>query len=119
MQTAAAALVGQSRLCVIDERMPHRQGGSPQKMCLVRKLARVTQAQVSLVNQRGRLNSIAGPYAGTGTLCDVFQLVVEGRKKAAGDPSHLRGHRRRCQGHLARLIAHGCNRAKARDARIV
>jgi len=98
METAAAALCREPRLSVVDQGVSHRKGGSAQKMRLVRKSARLTEPQISLMHQCGRLHGHTGPDAPASSSRDVFELVVESRQQLSCDSIHFRGHASAAEG---------------------
>jgi hypothetical protein len=55
MRLSTSALVGKSGRGVIDQGVMHGKGCGPEEVCLIRITTRLSQAQVSLVNQCGGL----------------------------------------------------------------
>ena len=94
---AAAALLRHARLRVIDQRMAHGQRGRAQEMGFIDEAARLSEAQVRLVHQRRRLQSMAGAHSRARALRYAPQLLVKGGQQFGGDAPHVGGGRARLQ----------------------
>ena len=84
----SAALRSAARAGVIDEHAAHDARGQCKEVRAVAQAdrLRVDEPQVGLVDERGRLQTLPGPFAGHAAPRDLMELAVDERNQAIQTP---------------------------------
>jgi len=89
VNASTAPLLCHASFGVVDERVAHSQRGRPQKMGLIGKPSRGSEAQKRLVHQCRCLQCVIAAQPRAGPVGNVFQVLIENRKQNPGNVPDL------------------------------